>query len=298
MDSLPLFVIIGATKLSSTSDQVLVLLSSDTSDGAASVLRNRHCQNQSINVEIAYNTINLPEILKIRPLLNPTESSFIPVPRIHQHLPLLLLSRKDSKTENPRITPTTPTSKLVQSLDHCLLFPIHTGQLSYIHNYSFAAFFRALASSDKPSSEIPSFHRPLTSVHLLLYHHSFEGLEESRVLELLLECGFGGVYFETGYDGLTTIVVIVRREIRPGYTMRRRPAVVVSSSLSKMVEQSCLLGWRRRIHRDEESYVVVHCGLMGAWIYLSSSEMAFRIEGSLQSYNSWHTLQYAMRLTS
>ena len=208
-----LFVIIGATKLSSTSDQVLVLLSSDTSDGAASVLRNRHCQNQSINVEIAYNTINLPEILKIRPLLNPTQSSFIPVPRIHQHLPLRLLSRKDSKTENPRITPTTPTSKLVQSLDHCLLFPIHTSELSYIHNYSSTTFFPPLTSSDKSSSEIPSFHRPLTSVHPLLYHHSFEGLKESCVLELLLECGFGGVYLEAGYDWLVVIVIVVRREI-------------------------------------------------------------------------------------
>ena len=76
--------------------------------------------------------------------------------------------------------------------------------------------------------------------------------------------------------------------------MRRRPAVVVSSSLSKMVEQSCLLGWRRRVHHDEECYVVVHCGLVGAWIYLSS-EMAFRIEGSLQSYYSWYTSLYAMR---
>jgi hypothetical protein len=55
-------------------------------------------------------------------------------------------------------------------------------------------------------------------------------LEESCVFELLLECGFRGVYLETGYDWLVVIVVVVRREIRPSYTMGRRSPVVVSSS--------------------------------------------------------------------
>jgi hypothetical protein len=43
-----------------------------------------------------------------------------------------------------------------------------------------------------------------------------------------------------------------------------------------------LLGLRGRVHDDEESYVVVHPGLAGALIHLSSSEMAsFCNEGPL-----------------
>jgi hypothetical protein len=47
--------------------------------------------------------------------------------------------------------------------------------------------------------------------------------------------------------------------------MRHRSAVVVSSSLSEVVQEGCLLRERRRVHYDEESYVVVHCEL-GAWV--------------------------------
>jgi hypothetical protein len=91
-------------------------------------------------------------------------------------------------------------------------------------------------------------------------------LEESCILELLLECGLGGVYFKPGYDWLAIAVTVIaageeRREIRPGYAMGRRPAIVISSSLSQMMEESCLFGGRRRVHDDEESYVVVHCGV-------------------------------------
>jgi len=45
-----------------------------------------------------------------------------------------------------------------------------------------------------------------------------------------------------------------------------------------------LLGRRRWVHKNEESYVVVHCGPVGELVYLSFSEMALNIEESV--YNS------------